>query len=95
MCGRYALNATAGELIDHFGLIACPEWSARYNIAPQSSIPVIRLKPEAGRVGQLVRWGLIPSWAKDPRLAKSSTMPGARRSRTSRPDGLECLLRPR
>ena len=66
MCGRYALNATAGDLIEHFGLIACPDWDARYNIAPQSSIPVIRLKPGAGRVGQLVRWGLIPSWAKDP-----------------------------
>ena len=66
MCGRYALNATAGDLIEHFGLVACPEWSARYNIAPQSSIPVIRLKPGAGRVGQLVRWGLVPSWAKDP-----------------------------
>ena len=66
MCGRYALNATAGDLIEHFGLVACPEWSARYNIAPQSSIPVIRLKPGAGRVGQMVRWGLVPSWAKDP-----------------------------
>ena len=66
MCGRYALNATAGELIEHFGLISCPEWNARYNIAPQSSIPVIRQRPGAGRVGQLVRWGLIPSWAKDP-----------------------------
>ena len=60
------LNATAGDLIEHFGLTACAEWNARYNIAPQSSIPVIRLKPGAGRVGQLVRWGLIPSWAKDP-----------------------------
>jgi putative SOS response-associated peptidase YedK len=68
MCGRYALNATAGDLIDHFGLITCPDWNARYNIAPQSSIPVIRLKPGAGRVGQMVRWGLIPSWAKDPSI---------------------------
>ncbi len=68
MCGRYALKATASELIEHFKLLACPEWSARYNIAPQSMIPVIRQNPGASRVGQLVRWGLIPSWAKDPSI---------------------------
>ena len=68
MCGRYALSATAGELIEHFQLLACTEWAPRFNIAPQSSIPVIRFKPDAGRVGQLVRWGLIPSWAEDPSL---------------------------
>jgi putative SOS response-associated peptidase YedK len=66
MCGRYALNATAGELIEYFNLVSCPDFAERYNIAPQSMIPVIRFKPQAGRVGQLVRWGLIPSWAKDP-----------------------------
>jgi len=65
MCGRYALNTTAAELIEHFRLLACPEFGLRFNIAPQSSIPVIRQKAGAGRVGQLVKWGLIPSWAKD------------------------------
>lgn len=66
MCGRYALKATAAELIEHFKLLSCPEFGLRFNIAPQSMIPVIRQKPDAGRVGQLVRWGLIPSWAEDP-----------------------------
>jgi putative SOS response-associated peptidase YedK len=68
MCGRYALSATAAELIEHFKLLSCPEFGLRFNIAPQSMIPVIRQKPGAGRVGQLVRWGLIPSWAKDPSI---------------------------
>ena len=68
MCGRYALKATAAELIEHFKLLSCPEFGLRFNIAPQSMIPVIRQKPGAGRVGQLVRWGLIPSWAKDPSI---------------------------
>ena len=68
MCGRYALSATAAELIEHFKLLACPEFPPRLNIAPQSTIPVIRQKPGAGRVGQLVRWGLIPSWAEDPSI---------------------------
>lgn len=66
MCGRYALSATATELIEHFQLLACPDFSPRYNIAPTSTIPVIRHKPDTGRVGQLVRWGLIPSWSKEP-----------------------------
>lgn len=65
MCGRYALSATASQLIEHFQLSSCPEYEVRYNIAPSSLIPVIRFKPDIGRVGQLVRWGLIPSWAKD------------------------------
>ncbi len=68
MCGRYALSATAAELIEHFKLLACPEFGLRYNIAPQSIIPVIRQKPGAGRVGQLVKWGLIPKWAEDPSI---------------------------
>jgi putative SOS response-associated peptidase YedK len=68
MCGRYALKTTAAELIEHFQLLACPEFSPRFNIAPQSIIPVIRYKPDTGRVGQLVKWGLIPSWTEDPSI---------------------------
>ena len=45
MCGRYALKATAAELIEHFKLLSCPEFGLRFNIAPQSMIPVIRQKP--------------------------------------------------
>lgn len=66
MCGRYALNATAQQLIEHFQLLSCPDFAPRYNIAPTSQIPIIRWKPDTGRVGQIVRWGLIPSWSKEP-----------------------------
>ena len=65
MCGRYAPNTTATELINHFRLISCPEFGVSFNIPPTSIIPVIRYKQDAGRVGQLVKWGLVPSWAKD------------------------------
>lgn len=68
MCGRYALNTTATELIEHFKLLSCPEFGLRYNIVPASQIPVIRLKPDTGRVGQLVKWGLVPYGSKDPSL---------------------------
>lgn len=66
MCGRYALNATATELIEHFQLLSCPDFSPRFNIAPTSQIPIIRWKPDTGRVGQLVRWGLVPKGAVEP-----------------------------
>ncbi len=64
-CNHVALSATAAQLIEHFQLLSCPEYGERYNIAPQSHIPIIRHKPDVGRVGQLVKWGLIPAWAKD------------------------------
>ena len=47
-----------------------PDWDPRYNIAPTQPIPVIRQNPkEPVRELSLVRWGLIPSWAKDPSIA--------------------------
>jgi putative SOS response-associated peptidase YedK len=42
------------------------DWAPRYNIVPTQSVPVIRQIPkEPRRELSLVRWGLIPSWAKD------------------------------
>jgi putative SOS response-associated peptidase YedK len=41
----------------------------RYNIAPTQMVPIIRLNPQTGcREFRMVRWGLIPSWAKDPSI---------------------------
>jgi putative SOS response-associated peptidase YedK len=66
MCGRYVLYGPHSRLKEYFDLQACPAWEARYNIAPQSEILVVRERPGTGRVGQGVRWGLIPRWATDP-----------------------------
>jgi putative SOS response-associated peptidase YedK len=42
------------------------DWNPRYKIAPTQPVPVIRQNPkEPRRELSLVRWGLIPSWAKD------------------------------
>lgn len=65
MCGRYVLHGPQSRLRESFDLRECAEWQARWNIAPQSEVLVIRERPDVGRVGQLVRWGLIPRWAKD------------------------------
>ncbi|MGA8619261.1 MAG: SOS response-associated peptidase, partial [Candidatus Sulfotelmatobacter sp.] len=48
------------------------DWSPRYNVAPTQSVAVIRQNPkEPVRQLSLMRWGLIPSWAKDSSAAAS------------------------
>ena len=68
MCGRYALYGPQSRLREQLLLAECPEYGERYNIAPQSNILIVRFKSDTGRVGQLVKWGLIPAWAQDPSI---------------------------
>jgi putative SOS response-associated peptidase YedK len=68
MCGRYALSATPTELIETFSLARCVDFQPRFNVAPMSLMPVIRQSPDGDRVADLLRWGLIPNWAKDPSI---------------------------
>ena len=67
MCGRYKLTRRKQIIEEHFDTVSGEEdWSPRYNIAPTQPIPVIRQNPkEPVRELSLMRWGLIPSWAKD------------------------------
>jgi len=66
MCGRYRLSAKERYIRDHFSLDEDPSWAPRYNIAPTQQVPIVRQnRNEPKRTFSLVRWGLIPSWAKD------------------------------
>jgi putative SOS response-associated peptidase YedK len=67
MCGRYRLSRRKQLVEEYFGTDESQhEWSPRYNIAPTQPVPVIRQNPkEPVREVSLVRWGLIPAWAKD------------------------------
>ncbi len=67
MCGRYRLSRRKQLVEEYFASASGEEdWSPRYNIAPTQPVPVIRQNPkEPVRELSLVRWGLIPSWAKD------------------------------
>jgi putative SOS response-associated peptidase YedK len=66
MCGRYRLTAKERYLRDHFGLEGDVSWEPRWNIAPTQKVPIIRQdRKEPKRSFGLVRWGLVPSWAKD------------------------------
>ena len=68
MCGRFALKLPPAELITRFGLTECADFEPRFNIPPGTDIPVIRRSPEGARVLHLLRWGLVPHWAKDPTI---------------------------
>jgi len=66
-CGRYRLSRKKQLLEEHFAADPWKDaWEPRYNIAPTQLVPVIRQDPKQPiRHLSLVRWGLIPSWAKD------------------------------
>jgi putative SOS response-associated peptidase YedK len=67
MCGRYKLSRRKQVVEEYFDAVSDePDWAPRYNIAPTQPIAVIRQNPkEPIRELSLMRWGLIPSWAKD------------------------------
>jgi len=67
MCGRYRLSRRKQIIEEHFDSVSGEEdWSPRYNVAPTQPVPVFRQHPkEPVRELSLMRWGLIPSWAKD------------------------------
>ena len=68
MCGRYALHAHPDVVALQFGLAVAPQLRPRYNIAPTQEAPVIRIDAQQNRALVLLRWGLVPSWSKDPAI---------------------------
>ncbi|MGA2534969.1 MAG: SOS response-associated peptidase [Terracidiphilus sp.] len=68
MCGRFARRSTQEVLADWFGveLEDMPWFAPTYNAAPQSTQPVVRMNRDSGNSEfALLRWGLVPFWAKD------------------------------
>ncbi len=70
MCGRFALFSPEEILAAMFGVEGDRFPPASYNIAPSRDVAAVRAAPEgaARRELALLRWGLIPSWAKDPAM---------------------------
>lgn len=69
MCGRFSLNQTGEELAEAFQLPNTPYVEPRFNIAPTQPVAaVIATLENPEPQFHLLRWGLIPSWAKDPAI---------------------------
>ncbi|CAN5119302.1 MAG: SOS response-associated peptidase [Nocardioidaceae bacterium] len=107
MCGRYAASASPEDLVEEFEVeqvVLREDLGPDYNVAPTASVPAIlsrpvREEPDRGPVRRLtsLRWGLIPSWAKErsigakminARMETVADKPAYRRAFASR----RCLL---
>jgi len=67
MCGRFTLFLDAETLKEDFGLVSVPvDYSPHYNVAPSTQVLAVRDAME--RKAEWFRWGLVPSWAKDPAI---------------------------
>lgn len=67
MCGRFTLTLEASVLQQELDLGEIPgEWIPRYNIAPTQ--PVLAIRDKNSRNVEWLRWGLIPSWARDEKI---------------------------
>ena len=66
MCGRYTLTSSPEALRALFRYAEQPNFPPRYNVAPTQPIPVVCLV-NGERKFALMRWGLLPSWVKDPK----------------------------
>lgn len=69
MCGRYTLAGSSQQQLQaRFGLSESIVSGPRYNICPGQEIIAITGPQPAGDRGTLLRWGLVPHWAKDPKI---------------------------
>ncbi|MFC2030868.1 SOS response-associated peptidase [Chloroflexota bacterium] len=67
MCGRFTLTTPDQDLAVQFNLPSIPTLKPRYNIAPTQPVAAVRKTRDSGeRELAMLRWGLIPFWAKDP-----------------------------
>ncbi len=69
MCGRYVLYGPDEAIIEGFSLVELPPFGPRYNVAPSTPVLAIRTERRSGRrIAELMRWGLVPHWARDPSI---------------------------
>jgi len=69
MCGRFSLHEQLSMIEDLYEAQAEADVKEpdSFNIAPSQRVPIIR-NDDHGRVIELMKWGLVPIWAKDPKV---------------------------
>lgn len=69
MCGRFSQSKSAKAIAQAFDLANVPPLTPRYNIAPTQPVgTVLQTGEDTQRQFRMLHWGLIPSWAKDPKI---------------------------
>jgi putative SOS response-associated peptidase YedK len=69
VCGRFTSSVRREALAERFQITIPETVSERYNVAPGQPVLAIRRSEDPAREPVLLRWGLIPHWAKDARSA--------------------------
>jgi putative SOS response-associated peptidase YedK len=75
MCGRVRLSSDVSEIKLVFSVppeAPAPNFAASWNVAPTDPVPIVRSHPQRGRSLDLMRWGLVPFWAKDLKIGVST-----------------------
>ena len=69
MCGRYKLTVPFREIVRLYNLTNSVNLPSRYNIAPTQDVLAVTYDGETKqRRGEMMRWGLVPRWAKDVKI---------------------------
>lgn len=68
MCGRFAFYSPREAVLAVFGVELPFEPEPRYNVAPTQTVVAIRAGAEGEPEGVVLRWGLVPFWARDPAI---------------------------
>src|ERR1700744_4255241 len=98
MCGRYGRRADKQRIAEWFhphntNVFDESTFAPSYNVAPQSTQPVVRLDPERGeRELTVMRWGLVPFWSRDG-SASFNTITARAETVTSSPAFREAMKR--
>lgn len=93
MCTRYSLTSPPDAVRELFRYVETPNFPPRYNIAPTQPTAIVRHGHNGARSFALVRWGLVPSWAKDP--TAFSTLVNARSETVSEKPSFRASMRHR
>ena len=76
MCGRVKLEGDVSEIRIAFRIppdYPTPNFAPSWNVAPTDQLPIVRCNPKThGRTLDLMRWGLVPYWAKDIKVGFST-----------------------
>ncbi|MGZ6304305.1 MAG: SOS response-associated peptidase, partial [Ktedonobacteraceae bacterium] len=89
MCGRFSLHVDINTVARQFGVPATLEVSPRYNVAPTQD--VVSIMSNGASHLAMLRWGLIPAWAKDESIG--SRMINARAESLTEKASFKRLLR--
>ncbi|GLH62255.1 SOS response-associated peptidase [Parageobacillus sp. G301] len=67
MCGRFSLTVGIEQLQSLFGFGYSENIAPRFNIAPSQQVLTV-MEEDGARIGKMMKWGLVPSWANDPKI---------------------------